>query len=251
MGRTLALAAALAAAGCNFNEQIGGPNGSSGGASGSGGTSGAGSTGGSRAGSSTGGSSTEAATAGASSTEAGSTGGSSAAGSSTGGELPYGSENSTEYHPCNSTAQCTPPEQCTSAGGASLCLVPCASVQDCHDDELCSFGYCVPGFCGPGAATNAASYEGACTASDQGTGICVPYPDPYTSQTVGICFASGTVALGGRCTPNPQDVWSVPRAESCTPPGLCAPEGGGGICTQSCDPTGTAGAPPARRRRPA
>lgn len=160
---------------------------------------------------------------------------------------PYGFATATEYRPCASSSSCTAPEQCVSAGTFSDCQLPCTTMADCHDDEVCTDSHCLPNYCGPAVAENTANEYGPCTASDQGAGICVPFTDPLSGAATGICYTAGALGIAATCTPNAYQLWN-PRAQLCAPPFLCSPTTiqmpwDGGLCVEACDPTGAGGAP--------
>lgn len=160
-----------------------------------------------------------------------------------------------EFFACRKDSDCQCDYRCgPGSDGGLQCLVACSDYSACKTFEDCQGGWCQTDACDsyyrPCAAGNAAA---------GGVGNCFPTPgqgnviDGGGGGVSGICQLAGTAALGAPCVPQTIPAWATPATEICQPGEACVPPGigadggigdGGDICMQSCDPTGTLGAPP-------
>jgi hypothetical protein len=132
--------------------------------------------------------------------------------------------------------------KCVATPNGNECEQTCTTTTDCQDaTTMCSNGYCVPNYCGPGSnPANGADYYGPCNSSGTGDGTCLG----FLSGQPGLCLAQGTTAVG-------------PDANAPLPNGGCgpneiqlgSPSGTAAGCYQLCAagaPTGPSVVEPAR-----
>ncbi len=147
---------------------------------------------------------------------------------------------------CNPTIGCDGDLECVSlnlsSGQVNWCLEKCTTTADCSnpiDECATNIGHCYYNFCeadppAQGQPKDRTPYFKPCNSAGTGDGMCVPLNGG--SDSVGVCFQTGTAPEGGECDPDAERGDDPNNIGLCGQNELCF-----GVVPDDQDPTKTKG----------